>query len=138
VARHALAFLLALSACTASHRPEPPSLPGTWVFDSTRITELYEVSTTPEGPERDRALARAHVHHGQLRVEFTAEEATLVNGAHRRSLPYRVRAWHGPVVQVEGLQGDRVVVSTLKIDHDRLTWFDRDGEIELVLRRDAP
>lgn len=138
MARLVLALLLAASACTASETRPPPSLPGTWVFDHTRIAELYEVTTTPKGPERDRAIVRARNRHAHLRIDFTQTEATLVNGAHRRSLPYRIRAWHGPVVQVEGLQGDDVVVSTLKVDGDRMTWFDRDGEVELVLRRQPP
>lgn len=138
VARFVLAAVFALgAACGSGERPDPPQLPGTWVFDDARAGELYEVVTAPVGPERDRALARARSRHADLQIEFTDDEAKLRSGAVQRSLPYRIRAWHGPVVQVEGLQGDDVMVSTLKVDGDRLTWFDRDGEIEFVLRRKA-
>jgi hypothetical protein len=129
-------IVLALgAACGSRQRADTPQLPGTWVFDEARVGELYEVIAAPDGPERDRALARARSRHADLRIEFTETEATLDTGAARRSLPYRLRAWNGPVVQLEGLQGEQVVVSTLKVDGDRMTWFDRDGEIEFVLRR---
>lgn len=138
VVRFVLGALFALgAACGSGERPDPPQLPGTWVFDETRAAELYEVISAPVGPERERALARAHSRHADLQIEFTDDEAKLSSGALRRSLPYRIRAWTGPVVQVEGLQGDDVVVSTMKVDGDRLTWFDRDGEIEFVLRRQS-
>ena len=125
----------ALVACGSGEPKPPPDLAGTWELDETRVAQLYEVTTVPEGPERDRALARALHQHGAMRVEFTEDVATLYTKNATRSLPYKIRAWHGPVVQLEGLQGDQVVSTTLKVDGDRLTWFDRDGEIEFVLRR---
>jgi hypothetical protein len=132
------AVLLVLAACGGGERPPPPALAGTWKLDETRIAELYEVAAAPSGPERERAIVRALDHHRALEIEFTDEVATLHTENATRSLPYRIRAWHGNALQVEGLQGDEVVSSTLKVDGDRLTWFDRDGEIEFVLRRTNP
>jgi hypothetical protein len=132
---HAAVVLALGAACGSGAGPAVPQLPGTWIFDEARVSELYEVVAAPEGPERERALARARSQHAEFEIVFTDDEATLMTGTARRSVPYRVRAWHGLVVQLEALHGETVVTTIVKVDEDRMTWFDRDGEVEFVLRR---
>lgn len=112
----------------------PTKLLGTWQGDLSRLEQLRVVADT-RGDERARALARAKDQLSGLRIVFTADEATMTTTAKTLSVPYQVRGWQGPMVELQTLQDGRVVATSLRVDDDQLTWFDREGEIEFVLRR---
>lgn len=132
-----IAALLLSSACGKAEPPPKPDLRGRWVFDRDRADQLYVVTSMPEGPEQQRALQRAYKDMEGLEVEFDDQTATLRTAWSERTVYYEVTRWYGPLVDVVGRPDPYgpPTSSSLRIDGERLTWFDADGEVEFVLRK---
>ena len=133
---YAMASCLAIG-CGSAEAPDPPDLRGQWVFDAERAEQLYVVSSMPEGPERDRALQRAKRDMKDLEVDFDEQTATLHTPWSERTVHYEVVRWYGPLVDIVGRRDPYAppVSSSLELEGEHLTWFDADGEVEFVLRR---
>lgn len=136
--RRWLSVVLVLLGCVQTSRVDTPALlPGVWVTDTSRLNELRVVDHLV-GDERARALARAEEDYRDLQIVFTLDEASMTLGGVTRTVHYRVVGWQGPIVDLQTLQNGVETRTSLRVDGDQLTWFDRDGEVEFVLRRTVP
>jgi len=112
-----------------------PDLEGTWVFDASRVEQLEEVASTRAGPSRALAAERARRDFVDLWIAFTNSKATLHTATTERTVNYRVVRWQGPLVVLVADEADGIVSTSVKVEGDRLTWFDSRGEVEFVLKR---